>query len=111
MNIEDIREYCLGKAQAVEAFPFGDDTLVFKVVMINGKSPMFALISLDKPNYILLKCEPEQAIELREKYREIEPGFHMNKRHWNGVFIDGSLTDEQIWRMIDESYRLVRGKK
>ena len=106
MNIEDIREYCLSKKYSLETTPFDEDTIVYKV----GTSDLykiFSLISLSRNNYLILKCDPELAIELRDKHYEIEGAFHMNKRHWNGVFIDGGLSDEFICSMIDDSYNLV----
>ena len=106
MNIEDVREYCLSKKYSLETTPFDEDTIVYKV----GTSDlykMFSLISLSRNNYLILKCDPERAIELRDKHSEIEGAFHMNKRHWNGVFIDGGLSDEFICSMIDDSYNLV----
>ena len=102
MNIEVIREYCLNKRGVSESFPFDEDTLVFKV---GGK--MFALLSLEKGTSINLKCEPEKAVELRERYDEIKPGFHMNKKHWNTVLYNGSLPDNMIKELIDHSYSLV----
>jgi len=102
MNIEDIREYCLSKKGADESFPFDEDTLVFKV-----GDKMFALMSLEEGASINLKCEPEKAIELRERYLEIKPGYHMNKKHWNTVLYNGSLSDKMIKELIDHSYSLV----
>lgn len=102
MNIESVRDYCLQKPAAEETMPFGDDTLVFKVV---GK--IFLLISLKEANRFNVKCDPGLAIELRESYSEIQPGFHMNKTHWNTVYFDGSLTEKQLLEMIDHSYRLI----
>ncbi len=102
MNIESVRDYCLQKPDAAETMPFGDDTLVFKA---GGK--IFLLISLKEPNRFNVKCDPGLAIELRESYSEIQPGFHMNKTHWNTVYFDGSLTEKQLLEMIDQSYRLI----
>ena len=103
MNVEDINEYCLSKKGASEDFPFDEETLVFKVM---GK--MFALIPLERiPLQINLKCEPELAVELRERYEAVRPGFHMNKKHWNTILVDGSLRNELIYRWIDDSYNLV----
>ncbi len=103
MNVEDINEYCLSKKGASEDFPFDEETLVFKVM---GK--MFALIPLERiPLQINLKCEPELAVELRERYEAVRPGFHMNKKHWNTIWVDGSLRNELIYRWIDDSYNLV----
>jgi predicted DNA-binding protein (MmcQ/YjbR family) len=103
MNIESIREYCLMKKGVIECFPFDEITLVFKVL---GK--MFLLTNLDGDLSINVKCDPEKAIELRELYPAIVPGFHMNKKHWNTVIIDGTLPDTLILSFIDHSYDVVR---
>ncbi len=105
MNIEEIRLYCLQKKGSTEEFPFDEVTLVFKVM---GK--MFALTSLDKPLSINLKCEPEKAIILREEHEAIQPGYHMNKKHWNTLHIDGRLSGELIKSLIDHSYDLIVSK-
>jgi len=102
MNIEELREYCLQKQGASEGLPFGDETLVFKV----GEK-IFLLTSLVTGNRFNAKCDPERAIELREQHEEITPGFHMNKKHWNTVFMDGRLTRKQLNELIDHSYDLV----
>lgn len=102
MNTEELRDYCLQKPAATESFPFDNDTLVFKV---GGK--MFLLISLDKGNSFNAKCDPEWAVELRERYMEVQPGYHMNKANWNTVYIDGTLTRKQLCEMIDHSYDLI----
>jgi predicted DNA-binding protein (MmcQ/YjbR family) len=102
MNIESLREYCLQKPGAAEIMPFGDDTLVFKA---GGK--IFLLISLKEADRFNVKCNPDLAVELRERYSEVQPGFHMNKTHWNTVFIDGNLSDKQLLEMIDHSYQLI----
>ncbi len=103
MNIEEIREYCLSKRGVIEDFPFDEETLVLKVL---GK--MFALISLEKiPLQLNLKCDPEQAVELREKYESVLPGYHMNKKHWNSIIVDGSIHSNEIKNLIDNSYTLV----
>ena len=102
MNIEEIRDYCINKKGTTEEFPFDEVTLVFKVM---GK--MYALTSLDKELSINLKCDPERAIELREEFEAIQPGYHMSKTHWNTVFIDGSLKNDFIKELIDHSYDLV----
>jgi predicted DNA-binding protein (MmcQ/YjbR family) len=103
MNIETIREYCLMKKGVSEEFPFNETTLVFKVM-----NKMFLLASLDSvPLSINLKCDPETAVELREKYDSVEPAFHMNKTHWNSVIIDGTIPDKEILAWIDDSYSLV----
>lgn len=103
MNIEILREYCLSKAEVTEGFPFGEDTLVFK---INGK--IFALANLDGDLSVNLKCDPAYALELREKYPSVTPGYHMNKKHWNTVILDGSVPDNEVFSWIDHSYSLVK---
>lgn len=103
MNIEEFREYCLSKNHVTESFPFDEETLVFKVA---GK--MFALAGLEHhPATVNLKCDPEKALELREEYDEITPGYHMNKMHWNTVIIDGNLSHKLIRELTDDSYNLV----
>ena len=103
MNIEQIREYCLKKKGVTEEFPFDEETLVFKVM---GK--IFLLASLESyPLQINLKCDPEKAIELREEYDAVQPGYHMNKKHWNTVVLDGSVPTLKIRDWIDDSYNLV----
>ncbi len=103
MNVEDISEYCLSKKGTLEDFPFDEETLVFKVM---GK--MFALIPLERiPLQINLKCGPELAVEIRERYETVQPGYHMNKKHWNTILVDGTLRNELIYRWIDDSYNLV----
>ena len=101
MNIEYIREYCISKKGVTEDFPFDKTTLVFKV-----GSKMFALAGLNS-NYINLKCDPEIAIERREKFSEISGAYHMNKKHWNSVIYNESLPSDFLNQMIDESYNLV----
>lgn len=106
LNVETIREYCIQKPFTTEEFPFDDVTLIFKV---GGK--MFAMIPLDNPRLVVsLKCSPERSVELREKYDSIQPAYHMNKRHWNMIFIDGSVPKELIIELIDHSYDLVFNK-
>lgn len=103
MNIEQIREYCLKKKGVTEEFPFDEETLVFKVA---GK--IFLLASLETiPLQINLKCDPEKAIELREEYDSVQPGYHMNKKHWNTIIIDGTIPINKIFDWIDDSYLLV----
>lgn len=103
MNIEELRHYCLLKPGTEETFPFDEITLVFKVM---GK--MYALTSLDKLDLsVNLKCDPEKALQLRERYSSVLPGYHMNKKHWNTVQIDGSVSFELIQEWIDHSYDLV----
>jgi predicted DNA-binding protein (MmcQ/YjbR family) len=105
MNIESLRDYCLSRPGATESFPFGEDTLVFKV---EGK--IFALANLDGDLTINLKCNPSLALELRERYTSVIPGYHMNKKHWNTVLLDGSIPDKEVLFWIDHSYKLVAGK-
>ena len=102
MNVEQLRDYCLQKSGVTEGMPFGEDTLVFKV-----GNKIFLLISLDAGNRFNVKCDPELAIELRDRHSEIIPGFHMNKVHWNTVYMDGNLTNKQLCDMIDHSYTLI----
>jgi len=103
MNIEQIREHCLKKKGVTEEFPFDEETLVFKVA---GK--IFLLASLETiPLQINLKCDPEKAVELREEYEAVQPGYHMNKKHWNTISIDGFVTAKKILEWIDNSYWLV----
>jgi len=99
MNIESIREYCLSKPEVTESFPFGKDTLVFKVL-----DKMFVLMNLDGELSVNLKCDPEKAIELREEYSSVLPGYHMNKRYWNTVMVDESISDKLLKTWIDHSY-------
>jgi predicted DNA-binding protein (MmcQ/YjbR family) len=106
MNIETIREFCISKRNAIECFPFGDDTLVFKV---NNK--IFAMVNLDGDLSINLKCDPALALELRERYSSVTGAYHMNKKHWNSIYIDGSVPDKEIIKWIDHSYNLVIEKK
>ncbi|MBK8786579.1 MAG: MmcQ/YjbR family DNA-binding protein [Chitinophagaceae bacterium] len=108
MHIETIREYILQKPSVTEGFPFGEDTLVFKV---NEK--IFLLAALDSsPLQFNVKCDPDKAIELRDDYPEsVLPGYHMNKKHWNTIIVDGRLTAKQLKEMIDDSYELVSPKK
>ena len=103
MNIETIRKYCLKKPVVTEDFPFDENTLVFRVM---GK--IFLLASLDEvPLRINLKCDPEKAVELRERYDSVLPGYHMNKAHWNTIVIDGSVPGNEILSWITDSYLLV----
>jgi len=100
IDLESVREYCLRKKGTDEAFPFGEGTLVLRVA---GK--MFALLGVDAvPLTINLKCDPERAVELRDMHPAVAPGYHMNKKLWNTVTIDGSLRDREIYEMIDHSY-------
>ena len=102
MTEEDIRDYCLNKPGVTEDLPFGPEVLVFKTPKI------FLLLRLDQhPITFNVKCDPDKAIELRERYPAIQPGYHMNKKHWNTITIDGSLTTRQLQSFIDDSYALV----
>jgi predicted DNA-binding protein (MmcQ/YjbR family) len=103
MNAGDLRGCCLAQPGAIEDFPFGPETSVFKVA---GK--MFALSALERsPLRVSVKCEPELAVSLRDSYAAIGPGYHLNKRHWNTVTIDGSLPDQLVRELIEDSYDLV----
>jgi predicted DNA-binding protein (MmcQ/YjbR family) len=103
MDVESIREYCLAKQDVEEGFPFGETTLVFKV-----SGAIFLLIGLDNPVLQFnVKCDPEQAIEWREQYDAVQPGYHMNKRHWNTVVVNGTIPARVLRQMIDDSYKLV----
>ena len=103
MNAESFREYCMSKPAATEGTTFGPDNIVFKVA---GK--MFALLALDEvPPAVNLKCDPDLALELRDRYEQVQPGYHMNKKHWNTVVLDGVIPEKEIRKMIDDSYELV----
>jgi predicted DNA-binding protein (MmcQ/YjbR family) len=102
MNIEELREYCIAKNGVTESFPFDEETLVFKVI-----NKMFLLTNINKDLSMNVKCDPEKAIELREEYNSVLPGWHMNKKHWNTVNIDGSISDKQLKEWIDQSYELI----
>lgn len=103
MDLAQFREYCLGKARASEGTPFGPDVLVFKVA---GK--MFALAALDEvPATANLKCDPDLALDLRDRYEQVTPGYHMNKKHWNTVEIETGIPESELRKMIDHSYDLV----
>ena len=105
MHLEDLREYVLSKPGAEETLPFGPDTLVYKV---NGK--VFLLTGMDSlPLQFNVKCDPDKAIELREEYPQcVLPGYHMNKKHWNTIVVDGTLNNKQLKAFIDHSYTLVK---
>lgn len=102
MNIEDFRNYCLKYKGVTESFPFDESTLVFKV-----KNKMFALADVDEFNFINLKCDPERSIELREQYSGIKPGYHMNKKLWNSVYVNEDVDDQLIFELTDHSYNLI----
>ena len=107
MNIETLQEYCLSKPLVEETLPFGPDTLVYKA---EGK--IFLLVGLDNEDLRFnVKCDPDLAIDLRETYACVLPGYHMNKKHWNTVVVDGSVSDAKLKEWIDHSYDLVTRKK
>jgi predicted DNA-binding protein (MmcQ/YjbR family) len=105
MNIEDFRIYCLSKRGVTEELPFDNNTLVFKVM---GK--IFAIADIEDFESFNVKCDPLMAVELREKFDEVMPGYHMNKKHWNTVNTHGSLPDNLMQQWIDDSYNLVVAK-
>src|ERR1700716_1829840 len=103
MNAESFRAFCLSKPAATEGTPFGPEDIVFKVA---GK--MFAILGLEAvPPRVNLKCDPDLALELRDRYEQVEPGYHMNKKHWNTVEIEGGIPIAEFRKMIDHSYELV----
>jgi predicted DNA-binding protein (MmcQ/YjbR family) len=103
MNIEDVRNYCLGLRNTTESFPFDDESLVFKV-----ENKMYLLISLgaEEP-HIAVKCNPEQAEILRDGYSAVEPAYHFNKKYWNNIYLNRDMSGDEIKRWIDHSYREV----
>ena len=102
MDIETLRSYCIQKPGVTEAFPFDENTLVFKV---GGK--MFALCDVEDFGGVNLKCDPGKAVELREKYDGVQPGYHMSKKHWNTVQAGMDVNDKLFYALIDHSYELV----
>ena len=107
MTIDIIREYCLSKADVEETLPFGPDVIVYKVL---GK--IFLLLPLDTESLQFnVKCDPDKAVELREQYACVIPGYHMNKKHWNTIIPDHTVNLRILKEWIDDSYHLVRGKK
>jgi predicted DNA-binding protein (MmcQ/YjbR family) len=102
MNIEQVREYCMKKKGVTEELPFDEDSPVYKVM---GK--IFLIASLTPPFTINVKCDPEKAVELRERYPAVTPGYHMNKLHWNTIEIEGTVKNSLIEEWIDHSYELV----
>ena len=103
MNIEELRDYCITKQSVEESFPFDEKTLVFKVL---GK--VFLLTDIESnPLQFNVKCDPEMAIHLREKHSCVLPGYHMNKKHWNTIICDGSMSHSELKKWIDHSYELV----
>jgi len=105
MDIESYREFCLSLKGAEERMPFDEQTLVFSV-----KGKMFCLTDIETYDYINVKCDPEEAIELREQFDCVTPGYHMNKKHWNSIKMDNSVPDNQIKEWIENSYKLVVSK-
>jgi predicted DNA-binding protein (MmcQ/YjbR family) len=103
LNAETFRNFCLSLPYATESLPFDEVTLCFKIA--NNK--IFAILPLDTPDRVNLKCDPERAIELREQYASIIPGFHMNKKHWNTLLFHGDLDDTSIFELVKHSYDLV----
>jgi predicted DNA-binding protein (MmcQ/YjbR family) len=106
MNIETLREYCLSKPGAEETLPFGPDTLVFKV---GGKVFLLTGLNIEQLRFNV-KCDPDKAAELREEFSAVLPGYHMNKKHWNTIVVDGSVPSKQLKEWIDDSYNLVKPK-
>lgn len=102
MDVETLHDYCLQKAGVTEGFPFGEGVLVIKVM-----NKMFLLLDLSGGETMNVKCDPEKAQELREEFEEVQPGYHMNKTHWNTVYLKGRLSNQQIKEMIDHSYDLI----
>ena len=106
-SLDVIREYCLAKPDVEETLPFGPNVLVYKV-----KGKVFLLLSLDAdPLRFNVKCDPELALELRERFEYVQPGYHMNKKHWNTVVLDGRATAVQVREWIDHSFALVAKTK
>ncbi|MEL6403961.1 MAG: MmcQ/YjbR family DNA-binding protein [Chloroflexota bacterium] len=106
MTIEDLRAQCLCMTGVYEDFPFGEEVAVFKV-----KNKMFAYVPLDNdPPTITMKCDPVEAVQLRKQYASVQPGYHMNKKHWNTITVDGELDEVHIRELIEDAYILVRKK-
>jgi len=105
MNIEEFREFCLSFKGSSESMPFDDKVLVFKVL-----DKMFALTDIDTFESVNLKCEPEKSLELRTKYESVKPGYHMSKKHWNTILMDGEMSDDELESWIKHSYDLVVAK-
>lgn len=106
MDLEEIREYCLSKEDVTESLPFDEVSPVYKV-----GDKIFLIMSITNPVSINVKCEPEYAVELRERFSAVQPGYHMNKKHWNTVLLDGTIKPPMIYKFIDDSYNLVLKKK
>lgn len=105
MNIEKLRNYCLSKNKVTESFPFDNDTIVFKLF-----DKIFALFNIKEKSFINLKCDPLKAIELRERFNGISPGWHMNKKHWNSIYFNKDIDDDLLRELIDHSYEMVKIK-
>ena len=105
MNVESVRDYCLSLPATSEYFPFDETTLAFRVV-----DKIFAMIDLEDTQWFVLKCDPDYALELRDRHPEITAAWHMNKKHWNQLDLEGHLTDELIQKLILHSYKLVASK-
>ncbi|MDY2642318.1 MAG: MmcQ/YjbR family DNA-binding protein [Mediterranea sp.] len=105
MDVETLRSYCLALPMASEDFPFDETTLVFRV-----KGKIFAMIDLEDTTWFVLKCDPDYALDLRDRYEDIQGAWHMNKRHWNQINLFGSLSDSLIESLIRHSYALVVSK-
>ena len=104
MNIEEVHAYCISFAEVTEEFPFDETSLVFKV---NGKMFLLLPLNAEDERFILLKCDPELAVEQRECYEAVRPGYHMNKKHWNMIHLEGDMPDAEIERSIKHSYEKV----
>ena len=104
MDIEQLQEYCLSKPGVEETLPFGPDTLVYKVA---GKAFLLTSLNNEEGLSFNVKCDPDLALELREQYDSVRPGYHMNKKHWNTIVADGSVSNKQLKEWIDHSYELV----
>ncbi len=102
MNLEKYHNFCLSLPVTSEGFPFGETTLVFSV-----KGKIFALLDVEEFESVNLKCDPDEAVELRERYEAVQPGYHMNKKHWNTVLFDGSIPDKLLLEWTKKSYDLV----
>ena len=102
MNVEQFRDYCLAKKGVTEGFPFNETTLAFKV-----KNKMFALTNIAPFTFINLKCDPEKALELREEFDGVAPGYHMSKNHWNSVYLNQDVPNQLIYQLTDDSYNLI----
>lgn len=105
MNVEELREFCLSLNHTTEDMPFDDETLVFKV---GGR--MYAFVGLKGELSMNVKCDPDEALEMREAFEAVRPGYHMNKKHWNTILIDGSISDNMLKIWIEKSYKLVVAK-